>query len=97
MRVQNNSKRTYQHTTLDKDKKIVTLNLYPGENLEVPDDIAELWLKTGEVIEYVDPQEAKKTAEAAAKKQAALEDENAKLKEQIAKLEAAAKKQAAKK
>ena len=42
----------------------------------MPDKIAKLWLKTGEVVEYVKPEEAKA-------KQAKLEEENAKLKAEL--------------
>lgn len=75
----------YQHTYFDKENKFHAINLMPKTDAEIPDDIAEKWLKTGEVVEYVKPEEAKA-------KEAALEEENAKLKAEIEKL----KKQTAK-
>lgn len=85
MRVYNKSSRKYQHSEFDKDNKLITIELPPKTDAEIPDEIAEKWLKTGEVVEYVKPEEAKA-------KEAALEEENAKLKAEIEKL----KKQATK-
>lgn len=76
MRLYNKSKRTYQHTYYTADKIPVTISLNPKCNEEIPDEVAELWLKIGEVVEYVDPGRAKKV-------QADLEAENAKLKAEI--------------
>lgn len=74
MKVYNKSQRTYQHSILDKITKEVTLiNLLPGKSIEIDDKIAKQWIATGEVVEYVDP-------EAAKKEKAALEAEIAKLK-----------------
>ena len=74
MKVYNKSQRTYQHSILDKVTKEVTLiNLLPGQSIDIDDKIAKQWLATGEVVEYIDP-------EAAKKKKAALEAEIAKLK-----------------
>lgn len=85
MRLYNKSSRMYQHTYFDKENKFHAINLMPKTDAEIPDDIAKAWLKTGEIVEYVKPEEAKA-------KQAKLEDENAKLKAEIEKL----KKQATK-
>lgn len=82
MRVQNKSRRAYQHGEY---------LIKPGKDLVVPDKIAKMWLATGDIIEYVDPAEAKKAAADAAKKQAELEDENAKLKAELEKAKAEAK------
>ena len=71
MRVYNKSSRMYQH---EHDGK--TYCLKPKTDIEVPDKIAKLWLKTGEVVEYVKPEEAKAA-------QAKLEEENAKLKAEL--------------
>lgn len=76
MRVYNKSSRTYQHSEMDEKNKLKIINLLPKTDAEVPDDIAKLWLKTGEVVEYVKPEEAKA-------KQAELEEENAKLKAEL--------------
>lgn len=75
MKVHNKSRRTYQHSELNKDGKIRIIDIKPDEIKEVPDTIAKVWLKTGDVIEYADPKE-----------QAQLQDENAKLKAEIAAL-----------
>ena len=85
MRVYNKSSRMYQHTKTKKkgDKEIITeYCLKPKSDIEVPDDVAKLWLKTGEVVEYVKPEEAKAA-------QAKLEEENAKLKAELEKLKKA--------
>ena len=63
MNVLNNSKRAYQHGEY---------KLLPGCTLNVPAEVAEIWLKTGEIVEYVEPAEAK-----------AIEAENAKLKAEL--------------
>lgn len=75
MKVHNKSRRTYQHSELNKEGKIRIIDIKPDEIKEVPDTIAKVWLKTGDVIEYADPKE-----------QAQLQDENAKLKAEIAAL-----------
>lgn len=76
MRVYNKSSRMYQHTYFDDKNVFHTINLRPKTDAEIPDDIAKKWLKTGEVVEYVKPEEAKA-------KEAALEEENAKLKAEL--------------
>ena len=82
MRLYNKSKRTYRHGGI---------KLLPGQNVEVKDSaIAKILLKTGEIVEYVSPKEAKAKEEAAAKKQEKLEKENAQLKAEIEKLNKAA-------
>ena len=73
MRVYNKSSRKYQHSEFNKENKLVTIELQPKTDAEIPDEIAEKWLKTGEVVEYVKPEDAKA-------KQAELEAEIAKLK-----------------
>lgn len=71
MKVHNKSRRTYQHSEL-QEGKIRIIDIKPDEIKDVPDAIAKVWLKTGDVIEYADPKE-----------QAQLQDENAKLKAEI--------------
>ena len=71
MRVYNKSSRMYQH-----EHEGITYCLNPKTNIEVPDTVAKLWLKTGEVVEYVKPEEAKAA-------QAKLEEENKKLKAEL--------------
>lgn len=91
MRVYNKSKRMFQHTL-----KGVDYNLKPKSDIVVPDEVAKIWLATGEVVEYVDPQEARNAQEAAAKKQGELEAENEKLKAELEKLKKAEAKAAKK-
>lgn len=75
MKVRNKSRRTYQHSELNKKGQIRIIDIKPEEIKEVPEKIAKVWLKTGDVIEYADP-----------KDQAELQDENAKLKAELAKI-----------
>lgn len=75
MKVQNKSRRTYQHSFFNTKGALEIINLRPGCSLEVDDEVAKVWLKTGDVVEYADPKE-----------QAKLANENAKLKEELAKL-----------
>lgn len=91
MRVQNTSKRMYQHSTIDKDNKLVTLNLYPGADLDVPENVAKMWLETGDIIEYIDPSEAKAKEAKAVEVIAKLEKENETLRAELEKLKAEAK------
>lgn len=81
MRLYNKSSRMYQHTYFDKKNKFHAINFMPKTDAEIPDDIAKAWLKTGEIVEYVKPEEAKA-------KQAELEEEIAKLKAENEKLKA---------
>lgn len=81
MRLYNKSSRMYQHTYFDKKNKFHAINFMPKTDAEIPDKIAKKWLKTGEVIEYVKPEDAKA-------KQAELEEEIAKLKAENEKLKA---------
>lgn len=83
MRVYNKSKRMYEHGEY---------KLAPSSDIKVPDEVAEIWLATGDIVEYVDPAEAKKAEAKAAENLKALEDENAKLRAEIEKLKAEAKK-----
>ena len=78
MRVYNKSSRMYQH---EHDSK--TYCLKPKTDIEVPDKIAKLWLKTGEVVEYVKPEEAKAAQAKLEEAKAELEAENAKLKAEL--------------
>lgn len=80
--LQNTTKATYEHGEY---------KLTPGAILDIPDEIANIWLNIAGVIEYVDPAEAKaKEAKAAAEK-AELEKENEALKAELEKLKAEAK------
>lgn len=81
MRLYNKSSRMYQHTYFDEKKVFHAINLLPKTDAEIPDEIAKKWLNTGEVVEYVKPEDAKA-------KQAELEEEIAKLKAENEKLKA---------
>ena len=59
MRIENISKRSFQHSAIDANKRVLVLTLNPGENKEIPDEIAEQWLKSGEVRQYVKPEDVK--------------------------------------
>lgn len=83
MRVYNKSSRIYQHTYIDDKNVFHAINLNPKTDAEIPDDIAKAWLKTGEVVEYVKPEEAKEQQAKLEKAKAELEAENAKLKAEL--------------
>ena len=83
MRLENISKRTYQHSILKDDMKVEILELKPGQNKEIPDEIAKQWLKTGEVREYISPVEAKAVEETLKAEKSELEKENEKLKAEL--------------
>lgn len=74
MLVENKSKRKYVHSILNARRQAELLILNPGEHKEIPDEVAEAWIKTGEVIKYADPNEVEKLkkelAELKAEKQA---------------------------
>ena len=74
MILQNNTRTTFIHNGY---------KLEPGAILDVPDKIAKIWQKVAGIVEYVDPQKAKKAQEEAKAAQAKLEEENAKLKAEL--------------
>lgn len=74
MKVKNIAKHNYCHAKLDKNYKLELLVLVPNEVKDVPDEIAKSWIKTGEVIEYIEPKDMKK-----------IEKENEKLKQELEK------------
>lgn len=76
MKLKNNSKRNYVHSYLDENASLTMLVLKPNEVKDVPDDVAKTWLKGRDVIEYVDPNQARIEKEK-------LEAENAKLKAEL--------------
>lgn len=65
--------------------------LAPGSDIKVPDEVAEIWLATGDIVEYVDPTEAKAKENKAADEMAKLKKENKTLKAELEKLKAEAK------
>lgn len=76
MKLKNNSKRNYVHSYLDENANLTMLVLKPNEVKDIPDDVAKTWLKGRDVIEYVDPNQARIEKEK-------LEAENAKLKAEL--------------
>jgi hypothetical protein len=81
MKVKNISKRTWQHSYMDEKKELHIIELNPGCVNDIPDDVAKKWLLSGEVIEYVDPEDAKALIEEIEKlkaEKAALEEEETK-------------------
>lgn len=81
MRLENKSKRNYVHSVMNAKMQVELIILRPGENKEIPDEVAKSWIKSDEVVEYVDPKQAKA-------EKSALEDENKKLKAEIEELKA---------
>lgn len=88
MKLQNKAKHAFQHSYMDAKQVLQIIEILPGEIKDIPEEVAKVWLKIGDVVEFVEPKEAK-----------ALEDENAKLKAELAKLKnpAVVKKPATKK
>ena len=60
MRVENKCKHAFCHSILNEKMQVEMIILKPGENKDVPDEVAKQWLKTGDVIEYADPAELSK-------------------------------------
>lgn len=88
MKLQNKARHAFQHSYMDEKSVLQIIEIQAGEIKDIPEEVAKVWLKSGEVVEFVEPKEAK-----------ALEDENAKLKAELAKLKkpAVTKKPATKK
>lgn len=63
MKVKNLSKRRYCYAKLDENYKLQMLILAPDEIKDVPDEVAKSWIKTKEVVEYIEPKDAKKIAD----------------------------------
>ena len=85
MKVFNKSKRIYQESNIDKNGNIKFVNLLPNTCLEVDDKIAQKWLKTGEVVEYAEPEDVKAKEDELKAEIEKLKAENAKLKEKSSK------------
>lgn len=79
MILKNNTKRKYVHSYLDENAKLKMIVLQPNCILEVPQEVADSWLKIPGIIEYVEPKKVKE-----------IEAENAKLKAELNKLRASA-------
>lgn len=86
MKLHNKAKHAFQHSIADEIEGVKIIEIGAGEVKDIPEDIAEIWLKTGEVVEFVEPKEAK-----------ALENENAKLKAELEAIKKAAPKKTVKK
>lgn len=63
MKIENKSGHALSHIVVDDKNKKTTYFCGNGKVLEVPDDIAKLWLKIDGVKEYADPAELKKLKE----------------------------------
>lgn len=105
MKLYNKSTNPFSHAYLNDDKETVYLILKPQKTLDVPDDIAELWLKYDGVEKYVAPEDIEKAAaekakekeeEIKAKVKAEVQEEIDKLKAELEKAKAAAGKAAKK-
>ena len=77
MILKNNTKRKYVHSYLDENAKLKMIVLQPNCTLEVPQEVADSWLKIEGIIEYIEPKKVKD-----------IEAENAKLKAELDKLKA---------
>lgn len=92
MKIQNNTSNGYSHVLQEKDEKgylkDTTYTVAAGGVVDVPDKVAQVWLKIPGVVRYVAPEDLKKVEEEAKAKQAALEKENEALKAKLAALEA---------
>lgn len=80
MLLQNKSSYSLQHSEYDKNFKLQIIEIKAGEVKEIDDKIAEKWLKTGLVVEYVEPKAAKAKEDELLAEIEKLKAENAKLK-----------------
>lgn len=80
MKLHNKSSHPFQHSYFDKNMDLVSIEIKAGEIKEIDDKIAKVWLKTGNVVEFVEPQEAKEEKDELLKEIEKLKAENAKLK-----------------
>ena len=84
MKLHNKSQRAYQHSFYDEENKLQVLYLRPDDVADnIPDDVAKLWLSTGDIVEFADPAEVKEAQAKADEEKTKLENENTKLKEEI--------------
>lgn len=93
IKVKNNSKHLYSHSVKEtnKDGKVTIKDyfLQPQGVLDVPEEVAKIWFKTNDIVEFVEPEEAKAKEKKIQKEKEALEKENASLKAKITALEEA--------
>ena len=92
MKIQNKTSNGFSHVMKEQDEKgylkDVLYTVAAGGVADVPDEVAQVWLKIPGVVQYVAPEDLKKVEEEAKAKQAALEKENEALKAKLAELEA---------
>ena len=81
MKLHNKSKHAFQHSIMDEKMHLTLVTIEPNEIKEVDDAIAKIWLKAGDIVEYVAPAEVKAKEEQLLKKIQQLEKENAALKD----------------
>ena len=77
----NKSLRAYVHQQADENGKIITYRLNPSATISVPDNIADIWLKSNEIMEVGKEDKAKD------EEIARLKAENEKLKAEAEKTE----------
>lgn len=80
MKVHNKSNHPFQHSYLDDRKQLVIVEINAGEIKEIDDKVADIWLKTGECVEFVAPEDLKAKEQELNKEIEKLKAENAKLK-----------------
>ena len=80
MKLQNKSKYVFQHTYFDDKMDLVKVEIGVGEVKDIDDEIAKIWLKTGEIVEFIDPKQAKEEKDELLKEVEKLKAENKKLK-----------------
>lgn len=82
MKIENKSGNGLSHVVVSKDNKKITYFCPNGKTLEVPKEVAALWLKIKGVVEYADPAELKKLQEENARLKAEAETKKTKKKEE---------------
>lgn len=94
IKVKNNSENNLQHGCEIANETVYKLVV--GEVLELPDEIAKIWLTIPGVVEYVEPKDVKKIEEQAKEEKKALCNEIDGLKAKIKELEKAQPKETTK-
>ena len=80
MNLHNKSSHPFQHSYFDKNMDLISIEINAGEIKDIDDEIAKIWLKTGQVVEFVEPQEAKEEKNELLKEIEKLKAENEELK-----------------
>lgn len=81
MLIQNKSSHAFQHSKYNEKMELEIVEIKAGEIKEIEDKIAEKWLKTNKVVEYVEPKAAKEEKDELLAEIEKLKAENKKLKE----------------